>query len=63
MKFVMIVLVGAVLVGCDNVSSRGGADGEKTVYTYTVEGKPLDCIHNGNGLSCNWDKYNKEASK
>lgn len=35
---------------------------ECSSVTLQVEGKPLKCVHQGRGMSCDWISYNKQEN-
>lgn len=65
MKFIITILtIVSLTVGCVKSEGIGNVVTTKVnhmrqIKTYIVDGIELTCISVGHGLSCNWEKYNK----
>lgn len=61
-KIILIGVLIGLLAGCDGSYSTMQPPsnfGDKPLRVYHVNGKPIECIHEGYLLSCNWEKHNK----
>lgn len=55
MKLLIAALTLTLMTGCIQSSSNASP---KSLTTYIVDGKPLDCLVLVGRLSCNWELYN-----